>query len=37
MIDTRKLESLSDAKSWLKSISQDLYIEKIAVYDYSGE
>ena len=37
MVDTRKLENISDAKSWLKGISEDLYIESNGVYIYSGE
>ena len=37
MVDTRKLESISGAKSLLKGISEDLYIENNGVYIYSGE
>lgn len=37
MVDTRKLESVSDAKSWLKGINDELYIDKNNVYDYDGE
>ena len=32
MVDTRKLESISGAKSLLKGISEDLYIENNGVY-----
>ena len=37
MVDTRKLESISDAKSWLKGITDEAYIEKTSVYDEYGE
>lgn len=36
MVDTKKLESISDAKSWLKGINNDLYIENNNIYDYDG-
>lgn len=37
MVDTKKLESIPDAKSWLKGINEDAYIENNKVYDYDGE
>ena len=37
MADTKKLESISDAKSWLKGITDDLYINNNNVYDIDGE
>lgn len=36
-VDTKRLESISDAKSWLKGINGDLYINDTTVYDYDGE
>ena len=37
VVDTRKLESLFDAKSWLKGITEEAYIENNTVYDVDGE
>lgn len=34
MVDTRKLESVFDAKTWLKGIDDNLYIEGNDVYSY---
>ncbi len=36
MVDTKKLESISDAKSWLKGIDEYSYINGNTVYDYDG-
>lgn len=35
-VDTRKLESVNDAKSWLKGIDEYSYINGNTVYDYDG-
>ena len=37
MVDTRKLESIPDAKSWLKGITEEAYIEGTTLYDEYGE
>ena len=37
MVDTKKLENISDAKKWLKGINDDIYIENYSVYDEYGE